>query len=555
MRRIISLAFALTIGASPLTADTMAGPYLAATHADRMADFTVAGEYYTEALAQDPENFFLIQNALYTRIAAGDLDGATEYARRLLESEGPKELAVLHIISMAMRDNDFGRANTILAENRLELNALVRALVTGWITAANGGVEEAQAQFNEMSTNPIMRFYGRFHEGLIRAMVGDYEGADAAFTNGEGDASTIHRGGLIIRATVLSQIDRGDEAIALLQDALANGAQDEEVSALLARLEAGETIPFNQIRTAKDGLAEAFYDVALALDGDGASRLSLVYARYAQALAAEKIDYALLTADLLDSLGQYDLASAALAEMPEDSPRAMEVGLARADILAAGERDEEALALLVDLRNRFSDELLVHSKLGDLYHSMERYEEANAAYGEAIARINGEPRNAHWVLFYQRGAVREQLRQFEGSEADLRQALELEPGQPIVLNHLGYSLVEQGRLVEEAQQMIEEAVAADPQNAYIIDSLAWVRYRLGEYEAAVEPMEEAISLMPEDVTLNDHLGDIYARVGRMREARVQWQRALSLEPDEEMATRIREKLDEGIEALDRQDAQ
>ena len=422
------------------------------------------------------------------------------------------------------------------------------------MTAANGDVEAAQTQFNEMSTNPIMRFYGRFHEGLIRAMAGDYEGAEAAFTNGEGDAASIHRGGLIIRAVVLSQIDRQDEAVALLEEALAGGAQDEEVSSVLARLEAGETIPFDQIKTAKDGLAEAFYDVALALDGDGASRLSLVYARYAQALAPAKTDYALLTADLLDVMMQYDLAEAALADMPEDNPRALEVGLARADILAAGDRNDDALAQLEALRANGGEEMLIYSKLGDLYHSLERYNEANAAYSEAISRIADDPRNAHWVLYYQRGAVREQLDQFEGSEADLRQALELEPGQPIVLNHLGYSLVEQGRNVEEAQKMIEEAVAADPENAYIVDSLAWVRYRVGDYQAAVEPMEKAISLMPEDPTLNDHLGDVYARVGRMREARVQWQRALSLEPDEEMATRLREKLEEGLPALDRQDA-
>ncbi|MEM9972515.1 MAG: tetratricopeptide repeat protein, partial [Pseudomonadota bacterium] len=135
------------------------------------------------------------------------------------------------------------------------------------------------------------------------------------------------------------------------------------------------------------------------------------------------------------------------------------------------------------------------------------------------------------------------------AEADFRRALELNPGQPQVLNFLGYSLVEQRRNLDEALGMIEQAVASRPDSGYIVDSLAWVYYRLGRFEDAVEPMERAVELLPTDPIINDHLGDVYWMVGREREARFQWERALSFEPEEEDATRIRLKLEIGLDEV------
>ena len=85
-----------------------------------------------------------------------------------------------------------------------------------------------------------------------------------------------------------------------------------------------------------------------------------------------------------------------------------------------------------------------------------------------------------------------------------------------------------------------------PNDGYIVDSLGWVLYRLGDFESATVYLERAISLYPHDPTINDHLGDAYWRVGRMREAEFQWQRALSFGPETEQVSNIRKKLLEGL---------
>ena len=116
------------------------------------------------------------------------------------------------------------------------------------------------------------------------------------------------------------------------------------------------------------------------------------------------------------------------------------------------------------------------------------------------------------------------------AEADFLHALELEPEQPFVLNYLGYSWVDQGMHLEQARGMLNRAVELRPDDGYIVDSLGWVHFRMGEYAAAVEQLEHAVELEPADAVINDHLGDAYWRVGRQREARYQWKRALTLDP-------------------------
>lgn len=101
--------------------------------------------------------------------------------------------------------------------------------------------------------------------------------------------------------------------------------------------------------------------------------------------------------------------------------------------------------------------------------------------------------------------------------------------------------------------MIEQAVEANPDSGYIVDSLGWVLYRLGRYEEGVIHMERAVELMPVDPVVNDHLGDLYWAVGRFREAEFQWSRALSFvdekEPGDAEPDRIRRKMEVGLDLV------
>jgi Flp pilus assembly protein TadD len=173
---------------------------------------------------------------------------------------------------------------------------------------------------------------------------------------------------------------------------------------------------------------------------------------------------------------------------------------------------------------------------------------ANAAYTAALDLMRDDD-PAEWFVHYVRGITYERMDQWDAAEADFRASLALNPGQPSVLNYLGYSLVEHRIKLDEALAMIQQAARAEPDSGAIIDSLGWVLYRLGRYQEAVGHMERAAALEPVDPIINDHLGDVLWAVGREIEARFQWQRALSFEPDETEATRIRRKLEIGLDAV------
>ena len=117
-----------------------------------------------------------------------------------------------------------------------------------------------------------------------------------------------------------------------------------------------------------------------------------------------------------------------------------------------------------------------------------------------------------------------------------------------MLNYLGYSWVDQGLHLEKSLGMIAKAVNILPNDGYITDSLGWVHYKMGNYEAAVPHLERAVALLPYDATINDHLGDSYWQVGRQHEARFQWQRALNYNEneDEKLKQKIQKKLIAGL---------
>ena len=183
--------------------------------------------------------------------------------------------------------------------------------------------------------------------------------------------------------------------------------------------------------------------------------------------------------------------------------------------------------------------------LGSIMRARKRYDDAIAYYSRAIALIP-KPEKRHWSYWYSRGTSYERVKRWQQAEADLQRALQLYPDQPMILNYLGYSWVDQNKNMKQGMSLIEKAVALKPDDGYIVDSLGWAHYKLGNYKEAVRFLERAVELRPEDPVLNDHLGDSLWRVGREREARYQWEQSLTLKPEMEDANRTRRKLDNGL---------
>ena len=150
-------------------------------------------------------------------------------------------------------------------------------LVSAWAEVGLGRMSEATATLDSLSKTQGMATFGMYHKALALASAGDYEGAHAILSDPNQGALQSLRRAVLAHARILSQLERNAEALALL-DASFVGEPDPELAQLRLRLAAGEPVPFDSVTSAKEGLAEVFYTVAMALGQDAASLRASAFA-------------------------------------------------------------------------------------------------------------------------------------------------------------------------------------------------------------------------------------------------------------------------------------
>ncbi len=551
-KRLTTLtAIALLSGTTVLAQSVPSGSYLAARSAIFDGDYGAAANYLSQALTADAGNAELLDNAVVSFLALGDLARADVVARQLEALGQPSQIA--HMVRVATLAGE-GNFDEILerVSGRAGIGPLVDGLLRSWSLVGTGDMEAALDSFDAVGEDPGLQGFALYHKALALALVGDFEGAEAILSGPEAGALRQTRRGAMAHVEVLSQLGRLDDAKATLGQAFGSDL-DPALKLMDDALTRGEALNFSHINSAQDGMSEVFFTVASALRNEVSEDYTLLYTRVAELLNPGHIDALLLSANLLEQMDRYDLATKTYARVARDDPAYHAAELGRAEALRRADKPDAAIEVLRALTKSHAELPIVHTSLGDALRGQERYADAVAAYSAALDLYDIEERGT-WFVHYARGISQERLSNWPEAEADFRQALALSPGQPQVLNYLGYSLVQKESKLDEALEMIEAAAAARPDSGYIIDSLGWVLFRLGRYEEAVGHMERATELMPVDPIVNDHLGDVYWSVGREREAEFQWRRSLSFidygnAAEEADPDRVRRKLEIGLDAV------
>ncbi len=552
IRTASALALAALVQAMPLpaVAQEPSGAYLAARQARTAGDFSAAAQYYAQALTLDPSNPSLLENTTVAYLALGEIDKAVPVARTMLDNELDSQVAQITLIVEDARNEDWDALIDRVQDLR-GAGELADDLLAAWAHLGAGDVTKAFEQFDAVAQKDGLRSFALYHKALALASVGDFEEADRVFSGDTDGPVQQTRRGVMAWAQILSQLDEHERAVELLDDTFGSNP-DPQVAQLRAQIESEEQVPFDLVRTPRDGVAEVFFSLARALRQDADDEFVLLYTRVAEAIRPEHLDASITVAEILESLGQYDLAIQAYKKVPRDHPSFHVAELGRAEVLRRDDRPDAAIEVLDQLAQTYPDLADVHVAAGDLYRMQEDYDESVAAYDRAIELFD-ERDNPQWFVHYARAISHERQDNWEEAEADFRRALDLNPGHPQVLNYLGYSMVEKRVNLDEALDMIERAVAEEPDSGHIVDSLGWALYRLGRYDEAIDHMERAAELMPTDPVINDHLGDVLWAVDRRVEARFHWRRALSLHesdpsPDVD-ADRIRRKLSAGLDEV------
>ncbi|MEI6986589.1 MAG: tetratricopeptide repeat protein [Rhodospirillaceae bacterium] len=558
-RRVLGAVAALVVLCVPMLAAAAAkddvaaapvlqsGSYLAGRFAQHMDDLKAAATYMGDALAHDPGDVGLLRRTFLLELGYGRFDAALPLARRLVAVEPGSPFALLLLFAddaAAGRLDAAGSRLAVMAPDGVAKYA--RPLLAGWLAQAEGkprtAVEEALAP---LATLEGLGAVYALHMALIADVGGDRETADRwyveALRGSPGTLRVVQSAG-----SFLARTGKADQARALYADfAKDNGASGGDGGLLdsAALIEQADLGAVPAVVTARDGMAESLFDLASALQQESSGEMAMIYARISLLLRPDFPLAQLLVGDGMANRNHFDDALAQYQEIARDGTLGWGARLRMAETLARLERTADAAAILEKLAAEYPDraDALVH--LGDLYRGSKRYAEAIKAYDRAVERIP-QLDERHWIVLYGRAACYERTGPWEMSEKDLLAALKFSKDQAILLNFLGYSWVDKGLNLAQARSMIERAVALRPKDGYIIDSLGWALFRIGDNNGAVMQLERAIELKPADPTINDHLGDAYWAVGRRTEAVFQWHRALQNSDELELTESVGKKLKE-----------
>ena len=533
--------------AGMVRAEISFGGYLAGRHALSIKDFDAASTYLSRAIEDDLENPELLNGLISALVSLGDI-GAAKISSDNLDLLGVQtQLSNMVKIAIQLRNRDFDNAKQQI-ENEQGINPLLDKIVTGWAFADEGNFEDAETIFDEIGKGSSLAQFSQMQKASMLAAYGRYESALNTIENLEKNSNRISIDARALKVQLLLKLDNKEEATEYFSKIFGDGVNSDAANLRMQVEDHPNAYSIEESLSLEAGIAYAFYAIADILKDDADPNTALLYVRLAQYLNENSQKTILLAADLLEQMGQYDLAVEEYAKISPSSSYFLSSELGRVGALRDGGKTEAALEVLYYLSREFSGIGIVHNSLGDFLRREERYSEAKIAYDRAVD-IYRENNNVSWVVLYARGITHERLQEWDKAESDFRNALTINPDQANVLNYLGYSLIDRGEKLDEAMTMIEKAVSLQPESGYIVDSLAWGLFKLGQYETAIPHMEKAAELMPVDPIVTDHLGDLYWAVGRQLEAKFQWRRALSFDPELKDATRIREKLRIGLDRV------
>ncbi|GAB1258905.1 tetratricopeptide repeat protein [Aurantivibrio plasticivorans] len=383
---------------------------------------------------------------------------------------------------------------------------------------------------------------------------------------------------LVGKAMLLQQQDQAEQALTIIQQALASDDEDVQAAVLEARL-------LYQLGRGEQALDRL---IALLQRQPDNQRLRLQYARLLASIditeAQEQFELLVEQSpndpDLLFSLGlvafekgDLDTAKATfeqliqlgsrtdsahyylgkIAEADKDPVLAVKhylsvqqgadflpsIGRAT-DILISNNQLEQARVLMDKMRAAFPNETTRFYLLEA--QTLARYQHLTEAEDILNQGLTLHPNDTD--LLYTRAMVYQQRDMIDLSETDLRTIIKYQPNNASALNALGYSLADQSDRIDEAYQLIKQALNISPNDPAIIDSMGWVQYRMGNYEEALLRLRQALKAFPDD-EIAAHLGEVLWVSGEHEQAVDIWRQGLQLNPNSRHINSTMERLGAG----------
>ncbi len=523
---------------------TLSGSFLAGEQAFSDLRTEEAANFFLDAAESDWENPAIIERAFIALVSDGRIEDGAVLAQHLIEMEPTNAIARLVLGTVALKERRYASAIAQFRRTRSTNFVGVSAIIlASWSLIGENKFSRSQQLLRKLDRSGLEDFL-IFHRALMADIAGKRDLA-LKYSKMAYETDPFIPRIVEARARILANSLLFDAAREVINNYQNEGYSHPEIEKI-AKYINNKKRPGKMINNVQEGAAELYHNIGTALAREGDRELAYMFLRLGQYLDKDNAIIIMALGQMLEEVELYQDANELYATISTNSSLKLLSELRIAENLRLLGDAETAIKRLRNISTLNPTNIDALLTLGDILRFEKKYAEAIKVYTKII-ELTGGNRALDWRFYYVRGIAYERSDIWELAEKDFLKALELNPNQPQVLNYLGYSWVDKNMNLLEGLELIKRAVNASPDDGYIIDSLGWAYYRLGQYDKAISALKRALNLLPNDPEINDHLGDVYWRVGRKLEARYQWKIAIDVDKDGVVTERAKPKLENGLD--------
>lgn len=529
--RICSFAIAVAVfGPQPAEARRAERSALGLYAQARLGGTSDAVQTYADALTAAPDETTVALHAYRHAVIRGDYPLALRAAQSLERARMfPPDARLLFYIA-ALRDRDWTAAAVRLNDiaNETEFGFMV-PLLSDWLSFGSG----EPVIIAPRKPAPGANAYSQESRALQMLAQGDTEGGSILVkTLWPLDPYRAQSLRLTAAATLSAQKQR-DAAAALLI------ADDRATASARSLVTKGKKLDF-AITSPTAGVAFLLSRMAGDLIVQGLPRAAITLSRLAQFADPGNPRIALIAAGAF-AIGKDKAVALDLSDRLQDDPvYGWDAASLHIDMLEALGRSNEAVAAAHKRAGNSTNDL---ARVGEIEARRGNFAEAATVFRQAMATSPNTAPSA--ALLHATGNALDRAGNWKAARPYLERALTMMPGNPALLNELGYGLINNGEDMDRAVHFLTAAAQIKPDSAAIIDSVGWANYLLGRNDIAIERLERAVTLDQAEPEIGEHLGDAYWRAGRHVDARYSWT-AARVQADGAMAARLDGKIDRGL---------
>lgn len=525
--------------------------FLWGTHAESNKKYSESQEAYEKALICDPDAEFVLKKLPILLLKMGKQHAATEWLREAVAKKPGDIDSQLLLARLNVTTGDIEGAIKIY-EKILEIapdNSTVR-LRLGYLYSQQGRYKEGEETIKVLLSKDPESYFVLLSLARLAVQSADYDTASTLYEK----ILTLNWSAELVYEMAEFYGLRGQyKRVEQLYASILNKEPENEQAAM-GRIHA--LILDGQEKNALSELAKTrlFSKNPINIDLI-ASRIHIRIREFSKAnVLLEKILVkSRLAAEL--SAARYMLAvvryeankkEAALAHLrkihPDDEEFVSGIAL-QVKILSELKRHAEAINILQKLIDKPARrQALYYNLLANMFVQQGQMAAGEETLHKGVALY---PDNVQ--LHFEYGLLLEQEKRQVEAIATMEKVIVLQSDHVEALNYLGYTWANSNINLDKALEYIKKANEIKPDNGFIVDSLGWVYFRLGDVGRAKVEMERAVLLEPKDPHILDHLGDIYQADKQTEKARNVWRKAKSLFKEQEEKEQMQNKIDDSKE--------